>query len=127
MENTIFLSQLWGPTILAVGVGVFVSRQYYVGIYRDLEKSPLAVLLFGMIGMMLGIVHVMAHTSWISLADSIVTILGWGLLVKAALFLVAPGFVDKAGDAWADMKLIPVAGTLMLVVGAYLTWIGYFA
>ena len=39
METTLFLAKLWGPAILAVGIGVFFSRSYYIKIYRDLEKS----------------------------------------------------------------------------------------
>ena len=46
METTLFLAKLWGPAILAVGIGVFVSRNYYIKIYLDLEKDALAVLLF---------------------------------------------------------------------------------
>lgn len=127
MDITTFLAMLWGPTILAVAIGVFLSRPYYLKIYRDLDKSPLAVLVFGMIAMTAGIAHVYFHNSWDTLPEIVVSFLGWGLLAKGALFLVAPKFVDKAGDGWAKKKLIPVAGTLMLVVGGYLTWLAYFA
>jgi hypothetical protein len=48
MDITIFLAQIWGPVILAVGIGVFTSRSYYLKVYRDLEKETLAVLLFAM-------------------------------------------------------------------------------
>lgn len=124
---TTFLSQLWGPVILAVGLGVFISRDYYVRLYRELEKETLAVLLFGMVGMTAGLVHVMVHNAWGSLPEVIVSIFGWGLLIKGTLFVLAPRLVDKVGDGWANLKLIPFAGGLMLVVGAYLTWVGYFA
>jgi hypothetical protein len=127
MEITTFLAQLWGPTILAVALGVFVSRNYYIKIYRDLEKDVLAVLVFGMIAMVVGIAHILHHNVWGSLPEMVVSFLGWAVLAKGVLFLVVPGFVDKAGDAWVDRKLIPLAGILMLVVGAYLSWIGYFA
>lgn len=127
MEMTTFLSQLWGPVILAVGLGVFISRDYYVRLYRELEKETLAVLLFGMVGMTAGLVHVMVHNAWGSLPEVIVSIFGWGLLIKGTLFVLAPRLVDKVGDGWANLKLIPFAGGLMLVVGAYLTWVGYFA
>jgi hypothetical protein len=56
-----------------------------------------------------------------------VSLLGWGLLLKGILFLVAPRLVDRAGDGWADLKMIPLAGTIMLLVGGYLTWFGYLA
>jgi hypothetical protein len=127
METTTsFLAQIWGPTILAVSLGVFISRKYYIKIYTDLQKESLAVLLFGMIAVATGIVHIKFHNVWDTLPEFIISFLGWGLLVKGLLFLLAPKFVDKAGDFEAKSKLVPVAGILMLVVGIYLSWIGYF-
>src|SRR3989344_5417483 len=127
MDITIFLAQLWGPVISAVAIGVFVSRTYYIKIYRELEKDALAVLLFGMVGMVVGIAHVLAHNVWGTFPQILVTLLGWSLLIKGTLFVVAPGFVDRAGDKWVSLKLIPLAGGLMLLAGAYLSWVGYFA
>ncbi|HRH55534.1 MAG TPA: hypothetical protein PK609_01585 [Candidatus Paceibacterota bacterium] len=127
MDITTFLASLWGPTILAVALGVFTNRTFYIKIYRDLEKSSLTVLVFGMMAMAAGIAQITFHNAWETLPQMVVSFLGWGLLIKGALFLVAPSFVDKAGDAWAKKKLIPVAGILMLVVGAYLTWFAFVA
>lgn len=127
MDTTVFLAQMWGPTILAVGLGVFMSRSYYIKIYRDLEKDVLAVLVFGMAGMAAGIAHVLYHNTWGSAPEIVISLLGWGLLLKGAMFLIVPTFVDTVGDAWAHKQLIPVAGTLSLIVGAYLTWFAYLA
>lgn len=127
MDITTFLAQLWGPTIVAVGLGVLVHRAYYIGVYRDLEKHSLALLVFGMVAMTAGIAHISFHNVWGTLPEIIVSFLGWGLLAKGALFLVAPGFVDRAGDGWVKLKLIPFAAASMLLVGGYLTWFAYFA
>jgi len=64
MDITTFLAQIWGPIILAVGLGVFISRNYYMRIYRDLEKETLAVLVFGMVAMAAGIAQVSVHNIW---------------------------------------------------------------
>jgi predicted MFS family arabinose efflux permease len=113
--------------ILAVGVGVFVSRAYYIRIYRDLEKETLAVLLFGMIAMTVGILHVMSHNVWETFPQIVVSILGWGLLLKGASFIISPNWVDKVGDRWVNMQLVPYTGVAMLLLGAYLTWFAYLA
>jgi hypothetical protein len=125
METTTFLAQLWGPAILAVGVGVFLNRNFYLRVYRDLERDALAVLTFGMIAMTAGVAHILAHNVWGSFAECLISFLGWGLLAKGTLFIVAPKFVDKAGDFWVNKKIIPVAGILTLVAGIYLVWFGY--
>ncbi|MFZ2682047.1 MAG: hypothetical protein WAZ14_03075 [Patescibacteria group bacterium] len=125
MDITLFLAKVWGPTILAVGIGVFVSRSYYVKIYRDLEKAPLAAFVFGMLAMAAGIAHILKHNVWGSLLEGVVSFLGWALLLKGILFVIAPKFVDKAGDFWVNKNLLYVAGSLSLLVGAYLTIVAY--
>ena len=127
MDITTFLAQIWGPIILAVGLGVFISRNYYMRIYRDLEKETLAVLVFGMVAMAAGIAQVSVHNIWNNLPQVIISIFGWALLLKGTLFIVAPKLVDRSGDWAADSKLVPVVGGFMFLVGAYLSWIGYFA
>lgn len=125
MDSTIFLAKLWGPAILAVGLGIFVSRDYYLKIYRDLEKDALAVLVFGMVAMISGIAHILFHNIWGTFSEGIISFFGWALFVKGALFVIAPNFVDKAGDFWANKNLIPFVGTLTLIAGIYLCSIGY--
>ena len=127
MDTTVFLAQMWGPAILAVGLGIFVSRKYYIKIYRDLEKETFALLVFGMAGIAAGIAQVSFHNVWDTMPQIIVSLLGWALIVKAAVFTIAPNVVDKWGDWAADSKLIPVAGAFLLIVGAYLSWFAYLA
>lgn len=126
MNTTLFLAQLWGPTILAVGIGVFVSRKSYLKTYRDLQKETLAVLLFGMVAMSSGIAHITYHNVWGTFPEIVISLLGWGLLLKGLAFTIAPGLVDKVGDFEADAKLIPAAGVFMLIAGMYLSWVGFF-
>jgi hypothetical protein len=125
METTIFLAKLWGPAILAVGLGVFVSRNYYIRIYRDLEKDALSVLIFGMIAMTAGIAHILFHNVWGTFLEGLISFLGWGLFAKGTLFIIVPNFVNRAGDFWVNKNLIPLAGTLTLIAGAYLCWMGF--
>lgn len=127
MDVTLFLAQIWGPVLLAVAIGIFGSRSYYLKIYRELEKDALAVLTFGMIGMSAGIAQVSFHNVWETFPQVVVSFLGWGTLIKGALFVIAPSFMDRAGDGWANLKMIPVAGMLALLVGGYLSWFAYFA
>jgi len=126
MDTTMFLMQMWGPALLAVGVGFFTSRNYYVKIYRDLERQSFAVFLFALIAIAAGVAHIQAHNVWETFGEGVISFLGWGLLFKGVIFAVAPRFVDKTAAGEADSKLIPLAGALMVLLGAYLTWIGYF-
>ncbi len=127
MDTTMFLASLWGPTVLAIGLGVLINRAFYVKLYRELDKDVLATLIFGMIAVPAGIAQVYFHNVWDTLPQIIVSLLGWATLLKGAAFLVAPQFVDSMGDMWADKKLVPAASIAMLAIGGYLTWFAYLA
>ena len=127
MSTTIFLAQIWGPVILAAGLGFFLSKDFYIKIYRDIEKEPLAVLVFGMAGMAAGITHILAHNVWDSFPEGVISMLGWALLIKGAVFTVMPGMIDKWGGWAIKVKLHPVSRALTLVIGVYIVWLGYFA
>lgn len=127
MDITLFLAKIWGPVILAMGLGIFVSRDYYIKIYQDIDKNVFAALIFGMAGMAVGIAQVLYHNLWGSFPEILISILGWGTLVKGTLFILMPNFVDKMGDRWISLKLQPMSAALTLVLGAYLTWFAYFA
>lgn len=126
MNITMLLAQIWGPIILAIGLGFFVSRSSYIRLYKDIQKEPLAVLSFGIFSMVIGILHISIHNAWGSFPQGLVSLLGWGTLMKGVLFIVAPRFVDKAADWEVSNKLVPSAGALILIVGIYLSYIGYF-
>ncbi len=127
MDTTVFLAQLWGPILLVIGLGIFTSRSFYAKIYHDLQKEPLAVLIFAMVGMATGIVQVLSHNTWETLPQILISLLGWGLVLKAATFAVAPKFVDRSGDIAVQSKMLPAVGVVLLIAGAYLTHFAYLS
>jgi hypothetical protein len=127
MDTTQFLAQIWGPVLLAVGLGIHFSSAYYRRLYHDLEKETLALFAFGIFAMSVGILQASMHTLWGSVPQIVVTLLGWGALLKGAAFLIAPKFVDRGGDWAVQSKLLPYVGALVLLLGAYLSWVGYLS
>lgn len=127
MEITTYLAMLWGPVLVAVGLGFFLSTKYYTKIYRDLEKDALVIILFGMAAMGAGIAQVHAHNTWDTLPEILISLLGWALLVKGAFCVVLPRFVERLADWALSVRMVPAAGGLHFIIGAYLTWFAYFA
>ncbi len=122
-----FLASLWGPAILAVGAGFFVSREHYLRIYRDIQREPFALLVFGMAGIAAAIVHINTHNVWGNLPEMIISFLGWALLLKSLTLMIMPNITDKlAGRIATNSTLITIVGITMLLVGGYLSWLSYF-
>lgn len=123
---TIFIAKLAGPSILAFGIGIFVSRDYYAKIYRDLQRETLAVFMTGLTVLLAGITIVLYHNRWDSLLAGFVSLLGWLSILKGAALLIVPGKVDKIGDAIAESNFFTFAGMFALLAGGYLSYAAYF-
>lgn len=125
-STTMFLAGLWGPAILAVGIGFFISREHYLRIYRDMQREPFALLVFGMAGIAAAIAQISVHNVWNTLPEMLISFLGWAMLLKSLAFMIMPNITDKVGDSVASKStLITTAGVIMLVAGGYLTWLAY--
>ncbi len=112
--------------MVAVGLGFFLSTKYYKRIYRDLEKDSFAVLFFGMFAMAAGIAYILAHNKWDTAPEIVVSLIGWSLLVKGIVCVAIPSVADRGADWAVSSKLIPVAGLGSLILGGYLSYVGYF-
>lgn len=127
MEPTVFLAQLWAPTLLALGLGMLVSPAFYKRVYRDIEKQPLALVTLALILIPVGVVHIMAHNSYDTLATGLISLLGWGTFLKGVVMSVAPAYIDRKGDWAVQAKIVPTAGIVLVIVAAYLGFVGYLA
>lgn len=119
----LFLSLFWAPTLLAAGIGIFVSPAHYARMYRDLEKQPLAVLTLGILALSFGLAQSLTFQNWTTIPTAIVSALGVGLLLKGLVMIIAPGITSRLADWWLDRGLIPFSGGALIVLGSYLGYL----
>lgn len=126
-QTTLFLAQLVGPTMLAVGVGIFLSRDYYTKVYRHLENETLAVLMSGIAALVVGIVMVMNHNVWEGFVATVITLVGWLSIVKGLMLIIVPRTVDRIGDKLSTTSLFPYIGGAYAALGAIISYAAYLA
>ena len=127
MDASIFLARLLGPALLVMGAGLLVNRDNSGALAREFLDSPALIYLAGLIALALGLALVLTHNVWEFRWPLIITILGWLSLIAGILRIVFPATVMRLGerliatDGWA-----PVAGIIYLVLGAWLSFAGFF-
>ncbi len=126
-ETTLLVIQLAGPILLAMGLGFLLNQKMYMKVYSDFSKYPFSVVLAGMMSMIMGLLIVMNHNLWSTPLEVIVSVLGWGALVKGVAFMVIPTFYEKMGKIFANKLFFVVVSLISIVIGGYLTWVGFFA
>lgn len=79
-------------------------------------------------GLVLGLFTVLLHNTWDgSLLDVIVTIVGWVVLIKSALYLALSNrSVHKIVHAMGLVKNYSLYTTICLIIGIYLAFNGLF-
>ena len=124
---TILIAKFVGPVVLAVGLGIFFSKNYYTKVYRQLENETLAVLMSGIGILIAGIAIVLNHNIWNTFMAGVISFIGWASILKGVLLIAAPKTVDMFGDMVADSKIFPFIAAFATACGAYVSYIAYLA
>ena len=125
-NTTLFLAQIMGPTLAAFGLGILLSPKYYLKLYKSLERESLALMLFTMVALSAGTALVVKHFLWGSLTEILISIVGLAMLVKGILFAVIPKTLINLTQPMTSTGLLRFGGTLWLLAGGYLCWVGFF-
>lgn len=94
----------------------------------DFCKSAASVFFSGLIALVVGLAIILTHNIWVANWTVLITILGWGALLKGIWLIVFPGTVFKLMQAYRKNKNISIIQLIIvLILGAVLTYLGFFA
>lgn len=126
METTVYLAQLFGLFLIIVGASVMYRKQYYVPVIGAFVEERLMRMVMGVLELAAGLSIILAHNEWSSPAASIVTTIGYLLVLEGTMYLLLPdkvmGWVIRTFNvkAW-----YVVGGTLSILLGTYLCFFGF--
>ncbi len=125
METTIFLASLWGPVMFVAGLGLIISRRYYLTVYKNANRDRMAVVAISIIAMTTGLAQVQFHNVWESLPQIIISLLGWAMLIEGALYTLKPKIAEKLSALIVEEKMMVASGVICLILGGYLSWVAF--
>ncbi len=128
-SRTILLSRLLGLYTILGGLAMVMHKHASIVMVNELVRNAPMLFLLGVITLVAGLALVLGHNIWSGGAlPVVVTIVGWGTLLKGLLFLflLPDGMVDfLAATHWEQG--FNVYATISLLLGAYLTYAGLAA
>jgi hypothetical protein len=126
--TTRFCARMIGPLMLIVGAVVLARfSDMALLIPAILQDGPLAFIT-GIFTLICGVVLIAAHHHWNSAAAIAISLLAVLTIIRGITLMVAPSFLT--GLVHQFLNLGPgalVAGVVALLVGAWLTFVGWFA
>lgn len=90
METSYFLAQMLAIGYLTVGIGLFVSREYYRKELPKLLENPGFMMLGGYIALVIGLLITHAHNTWYTDWTTLITIVGWIAVIKGIWLIAFP-------------------------------------
>lgn len=123
-----YLAQLMGPVLFIVGLSFALNGQDLLAWFKKLDKAGHSLFLQGIVETTVGLAIITAHNYWVTPAEIIISFMGWAMLFEGTLALItSKTTVKKMVRNWAKPDFMVIWAFISLVLGAYLTWVGYFA
>jgi len=127
MDVSIFIAKIIGPLFLVVAVGIMLNRAFYQRVMEDYSKNAAVIFFTGVAPLVFGIAIVILHNVWAANWPVIITIFGWGGIIKGTWLIVFPNTVARFMKVYEQNKtLLVVHLVIAIFFGAILTVFGYF-
>lgn len=126
--TTRFCARVIGPLMLMIGAVVIARAGAMVMLVPAILGDGPLTFVTGIFTLICGLVLIAAHHHWNSAAAIVISLLGVLTMVRGITLLFAPSLVT--GLVHQVLNLGPgaiVAGIVALLIGAWLTFVGWFA
>ena len=122
MEKSRFIASLAGPTMMALGLSMFLNRGLLPEMTEQLSKSYALILIAGLITLVAGLAIVQVHNVWSGGWPIAITLIGWLLILGGLLRILFPREMAHIASNFSHSESLLLAASAGLVaMGAYLT------
>ena len=126
METSLFIAKILGPLFVVVGASMLINRDFFRKVMEDYSKNTALVFFTGVCPLVFGIVILLLHNVWVANWTVLITIFGWGGIIKGIWLLLFPNTISKFMQAYLKNKALLVAHAILAVLlGAFLSYMGY--
>ena len=126
MDAVLVLARFWGIILLVLCGSILINAKFYVRLVEAFQDESVRFLYFFVV-LVIGAVSVsFSLNQWALNLRGLITLLGWGSLLKGAFGVLLP---DLSNKIIQKINLSPVViyptGVIMLIIGVYLLFCGF--
>lgn len=126
MELSIFLAKVIGLYFLIACLAVLINHKPFNQLVNEYVKDRPILLFHSLVALLIGLILVVSHNVWVYGWPVVITAIGWLTLLKGIAHLLAPQKTIEWGLS-IYKSLEPVLFVIGLVIGIYLTYVGFTA
>ncbi len=125
MEYSILLARIFGIYLIIVCLAILINRKSMRLIFHAFQNEEVPFF-SGFMVLLVGLIVVFSHNIWSDDFRIIITLMGWGAVLKGAIRLMAPEVVvSMTKSIKKSPEFIMVSLILGLLLGLYLTIAGF--
>jgi hypothetical protein len=122
------LARVVGPYMLILGATLLFQKALFVDLLPAFMDDRPLVLATGAFTLIVGLCMIAAHHHWSSAAAVVISLVGVAASLKGAWLMLAPQWGAEATEALvAAPYALEAAAAFEFVLGAWLTFVGWFA
>ena len=127
MGSSLYIARVIGPVLLVVSLGMIFNRGFYKKVLEDYCKNAALVFFTSIAPLVVGIIIVLHHNIWVANWTVIITIFGWGGILKGIWLIIFPNTITHFMEAYSKRDAVLFAhSAIALALGLTLTVVGYF-
>lgn len=127
MTLQIFIARFLSITLLITAISHLAQPRLWRDFFLVLKGTGVAGIIIAMYTFPLGLVIVLGHNVWVFDVPVIVTICGWGMVIKSVIYFLVPGWVDRVIPAEENAhRKYALGGALMIPLSLLLVYYAFF-
>ena len=118
------IQAVFAPMFLLLGLSHLVQPQLWVRFFEVVSRTGVAGCIIPMYTLPIALVLIVGHNIWVWDWPLFLTIAGWGMTIKCAVYLLLPRLVDRVleQNTARSTRSFQIAGALMTLCGGMVTW-----
>lgn len=130
MNATMFMAQYLGPILFLISVAMLINMQSIRKAAEKISKESMLISawIMGVFGLIFGVMLVMLHNSRGSVAEVLVSLIGWLTVIKSLVRLFAAQYVMDYAMKFLKNDTAMIASLVIgALYGVALIYIGFLA
>jgi len=123
MEFSILLAKIFAAIYLTAGLSIIINPKFYPRICDDMVKNVAVLYLYAFIALVFGMVMVTYHNIWEKSWVTVITLFGWGALIKGFMILVFPKSLKICKPMFSTRYFAIIA----FIIAVFFGYFGFFA
>lgn len=120
--ESLLLGKIIGVTMVIAGLSMVLKKAQWLKITKDIAEKPTILYIAALVEFIIGLTIVLIHPIWIPCWPTIITVLGWLMMVGSALYLLLPHkSITSFLKFFMKPSLIIAKGIVLILIGAYMS------